>query len=321
IAIVLAILIPLIFLFWALRPNFITYHYNPSPDVQNFIRSIQTNTGLPLDGSRSYDEYSLYWFVWYFGVTFVFAVVFGMSAVVYRAIRSRRAGLLVFSVLTLGVALLYLNRINIAPDQMWAFRRVLPIVAPGFIIAAVYVMKWLGSRRNRIAIGASGAIGALVVAGTLGAWNPHLFTTTEYSNQATELRTICQQIGNAKSVVLIDRASNSYALSLKTFCGVDTVSLYTNTVVGQSAATTQEQLTATQDSLAKLEKRLGQGTPVVVFDRTLLNWQGTPPNDVQSTIIDVWQRTLLSQPRSYGFTTRTTWMGTVQPSGLVKGEQ
>ncbi len=320
VAIVVAVLVPLTFLFWAVRPKFLAFHFNPQPSIQNFTRSLQGNLGLPLDGSRSYDEYSLYWFVWYFGAPFVLFVVVGLAGLFYTALTKRRPGVLVFFVLTMGVALLYLNKISIAPDQMWAFRRVLPIVAPGFLIAAVAVFRWLASRPHRVAVGVAGAGAALLLAGTVGAWTPRLFITTEYSNQATELRSICAKIGDSGTVVLAGRGPDSYALSLKTFCDVDVVSVYTDASVSDDQQTAADKRDAAQKSLASIQERIGGRIPVLVFDESYVNWQGTPPPYLNSTIIDVWQRSLLSAPNTFNVATRTSWMGTLTADGLVKGD-
>jgi hypothetical protein len=321
VALILCGVVMLFFVFLALRPNFIEYHFNTVPNTQVFVEGLEASSGLPLDGSRSFDEYSLYWFVWYFGAPFVIAAALGLTAALYRSVVSRRPGLLAFSVLTLGVALLYLNKIAIAPDQMWAFRRVLPIVAPGFIVAAVYVVKWLAARRHVVGVWVAGGLITLLVVGTVGAWSPRLFITTEYSNQAREVTTICTTLGQAKTVILVDRGPNPYALTLKAFCNVNVVSVYTNTPAQPTSAQQAADLASTQKTLAALEQRVGAGTPVVLFDSTLVRWQGETPGDLQSTIIDTWQRTLLSQPHGYDVSTRTTWMGRLQQGGLVKGEQ
>lgn len=315
----LGVLVPVLFAFWALRPLFVHFHFGATPGVQAFVASLQRNAGLPEDGTMTYDEYSLYWFVWFFGAPFLIATAIGMGILAYRAVTRRRPGLLAFWVITMGVALLYENKISIAPDQMWAFRRVLPIVAPSFCVAAVWTVRWLwnhGHDKWRSWGRVAAAIGvALIVGGTALSWNPHLFRQTEYSNQANEVRALCGSLGNGANVVLVTPTADPYALTLATMCRADVVTLLTTT------GSTPNTLAETQASLAALSARMGADTRVVSFSAEGVPWDaGLAPHYRESTIITTWERTLLRAPDKVDVTTRTAWLGELQPDGTVRGE-
>src|SRR5690606_5706099 len=53
--------------FWLSRPAWFIYHSTTDAVYLNHVADLQSAAGVAIDPTRSYDEYSLWWFVWYFG--------------------------------------------------------------------------------------------------------------------------------------------------------------------------------------------------------------------------------------------------------------
>jgi len=328
---VVAILTPVLFAYWAIRPLFVHFAFGNIAGVSKFIEAMQTRYKLPINGQQTFDEYSLDWLVWYFGPVFVVAACIGVAVLGYRAIVRRRPGLLAFWLVTMGLGLLYFNEISISPDQPWAFRRLLPTIAPGFAVAVAWVVRWLATsgRMPRFATGARRVPGIVlaavavvgVVGGTATTWTPALFRSTEQSNQVAELRTTCAQLGSAKQVVLVDAGPSAYAMPLHTFCGLEVVSVRTGTLPASTEAEKAAVRVTTQATLAQLEQRLDQGTPVILFDPDLVTWQDSAPAPLQTIAVTSWTKTLLSAPKEISTFTRSTYVGAMTPTGLVTAKR
>src|SRR4029077_8562354 len=109
---------------------------------------------------------SLHWFTAYFGVVAVFVAFAGFVLLASRARhRDRAAAAVVFVVLP--VAVMYLARPSITPDQPWAMRRFLPVVIPGIAIAiaAVLVRVWQAATSVRVARARATALAGVVALG------------------------------------------------------------------------------------------------------------------------------------------------------------
>ncbi len=104
---------------------------------------MQTSSGLPIDPSRSYDESSVSWLAMYHGWITVLLAGAGVALLAARIVRTRDPRVAMVVVTVAAASLLYLNKISIFPDQIWAMRRFLPIIIPGLLLAAVYPLQQL----------------------------------------------------------------------------------------------------------------------------------------------------------------------------------
>ena len=91
-------------------------------------------------GSRS-----LHWFSSYIGVV-ALAGAFAGFVVLARDARNGRRAATAVSLFVVPVALLYVARPSITPDQPWAMRRYLPVVIPGIAIALTAPRRAVVSR-------------------------------------------------------------------------------------------------------------------------------------------------------------------------------
>jgi hypothetical protein len=139
---VLAALPVVIMAGFVIRPYLqITRARSPS-SFQATIAAYQLAENQPIDPSRLYYEISLHWVFWYIGIPAVLLGTAGAVVLIYRCVRGGARAwtlpLLVFSWAI--VATLY--RPAITPDQPWASRRLVPAVLPGFLILAVWAIRW-----------------------------------------------------------------------------------------------------------------------------------------------------------------------------------
>lgn len=117
------------------RPLWLTT-YNATGVTAPYYAAIQAAEGAE-PSPRTYTELTTYWITWYVGPLLGLMGVAGLAITAARA--TKRSGMvLVAFVFVLAItALLYLLKPSVAPDQVWAARRMLPVVIPGLIICAV----------------------------------------------------------------------------------------------------------------------------------------------------------------------------------------
>lgn len=99
----------------------------------------------PLDstGLRTYAELSTQWVAWYIGAVLAVLGVIGIAVAAARVVKKQdllvTAGLLVI----IGTSLVYLVKPSIAPDQIWASRRLVPVILPGVALFGAIPLDWL----------------------------------------------------------------------------------------------------------------------------------------------------------------------------------
>ena len=249
-----AALIVLAAIGFAIRPYVQTVRGNSSKSVIAYVGYLQRVAGLPLDPRRLYAEDTLYWVIWYIGLPALLLGVFGLALLARRLVR----GLVTWSdpfsaalvwalpLLVIGWATVsVLWRPDTTPDQPWASRRLVPIVLPGLILAAVWAAAWLTSQAGKRGAGkgASSAVAVFCVAALL---LPTILTTLgigvaptgrhEPAPTATGLafqRTgqgeltavdgLCTAIGSGASVVIVDPGiANGFTQLIRGACNTPT---------------------------------------------------------------------------------------------------
>jgi hypothetical protein len=197
------------------RPLWIVYRYNAG--AAEIVAAFQQGSGLTPDGSRSYEEYSLTWIAWYFGWVMVAAGALGVALLAGKAVSGKGRGALVVLALGAPQFLLYLNRMAIFPDQIWAMRRFLPVVIPLLLVGAAVVLGALWSRGvagRSCAVVISAALIGLSAASTLPVARDRQWVGT--LGQVTQ---VCDAVGD-DSVILLDNSSSVFAQSLRAWCDV-----------------------------------------------------------------------------------------------------
>lgn len=298
-----------ILLFWLSRPLWYISRQG-STFQQPTVGGIQAREGLTVDPTRSYEEHTLSWLGWYFGWPMVGLAIIGFVLLVWIGVKRRSLPLLIVAVAPLAVAALYFTRVSITPTQVWAFRRLLPIVTPGFLIASVFPLKLLWAWKKHWAPRAVAVVAALVVAfGPVVTWNGILLIR-DGGNQYTEITTICSSIQKtqpgAKTVLFVnDGSPSNYALTIEAVCDVSVVSIADSAI--------------TDTNLAALEKRTGRIPALVWSPSALPKNQGSAFSATPLVTVTVphWGNALMHLPNSYTVTSRSFWQGRLEPGGVI----
>jgi hypothetical protein len=303
VGLVLGAAVPVVFLFWWSRPAFWQGHFiDPRSPYAKAMASWQKQLGLPVDPTRSYDELTLHWVGWYFGWGTVVLAAIGLGIMLAQGIGRRDLTLLVLVVPTAVAATLYFDKVSVTPDQIWAYRRLLPIITPGLLVGAVYVVEWWLRRPVRaVARHVVAVVAAIVVAaGPLLSWSV-LTRTTEGGGVLALFDGLCDQLTGDTVLVATGHTPINIPLTVRTVCGREVVT-------GDARD---------RDLLRRLEAKAGP-VQVVAFARKDLP-KGTrlgEPN-VQQTL-RFWHRGLVDLPDSYGDGTWRIWVGRAEDGKFVQ---
>jgi hypothetical protein len=213
-----------LFAAWVLRPAVMKGHMGAIP----LVGGLQKVSGLPVDPTRSYAEYSVQWQAWYLGPI---TVALGIAAAGWLTARLWTrfdpAVVLALPVLGVGTAL-YLWNPSIVPDQIWAMRRYVPAALPLFVVLAAAAIAGLAAlvarqhgptwSRTLVAAGM-----AALVFFPLGVSAP-VRNFTPQKDTANIVKATCAKIGPTAAVVIApgDAPAQVYPLALRVWCDVPT---------------------------------------------------------------------------------------------------
>lgn len=296
--------VPLLFLVWGTRPLWWQAHDTAADSAYaQVIAELQRQAGLAVDGTRSYDELTLHWVGWYFGWATVVLAAVGLGLMVWWGLARRDAAVLVLVVPAGLAALLYMDKVSITPDQVWAYRRLLPIITPALLVGAVVTIEaWLSrSGRRRVPRLLKQAIGLLaalaVAAGPLLAWNS-LLRLPEGSGDVALTHDLCEAATADSVFVATGHPPGNIWLTLYTVCGK-------RVVLG--AVSQRDQLDA-----------LANGTQVMAFAPADLphgTKLGAPNVHGTQTF---WRPTLVSLPKDRNEVEWSIWVGHVENGDFVQ---
>ncbi len=281
------------------RPLWWKGHFIQEAPIRTSITNYQRQEGLPIDGSRSYDEQTIRWLSWYLGWPVVLIAAAGLIWLVARAGRTRDPRLICFLGVFGTVAALYLNDVSITPIQVWAMRRFLPVVLPGMLVAATWLCVQL-VRRWPPTLWLGGVIAAGICASPLLFWNP-LVTVAEQQGEYDEVIAACQAIHADRVVVSGVPDSGYYLPSTRIVCGRESV------YVGDTSAA----------ALARIRQDWGGGpVDLVSFHAQGVDWT-KPPRAVHAGSYPSWPSLIHARPGQPQYETRVIYAGAIQPDGSV----
>lgn len=283
------------------RPLWMKRHLiEPGSGQEWFIAAAQRAAGVPVDGTRSYDEMTVIWLLWYLGpITLVLAVA-GTALLLRRAIVGWRPEVVVL-LATLGVpALLYLIRPAITPDQIWAMRRFLPAVIPAALLFAGWTLPRIHrAARTRWQRVGAGALVAGVLLPPMATWGT-LVVTTEYGGRADQVATVCQAVTGTRVIVVRD-AGPPWLPTLRIMCDVDVVEVGPRVTAGE---------------LAEIRDAWGGQVLVMTDAGELLPWSGPMPDPWLRTPMTRWPHSLYPSLAPIRFTS-DVWLATMESDGSV----
>jgi hypothetical protein len=287
----------------ASRPLWLVTHREPIP----LIAGMQGAEGLPIDPTRSYDEMSVSWIAWYFSWILVIVGFLGLAAAIRHAVRARDPRLMVFVTTVAAASLLYLVRVSIVPDQIWAMRRLLPVTIPGLLVLALWLLRsvwvWSKRRRARVRWPATAVVALLAFALTafpLTTWG-NMWAAVQQGGRLNEVNVLCSRL-TSDHVVFV--SPGNLLPTLRTYCDVE--------VVQFDEKPTSSQLAAVVDAWG------GGSVTLVTSAPEDLPWSGgVPTGPTISAPISMWPNTLSKIPHDPNESPSELWIGTIGSDGTI----
>jgi len=283
------------------RPLWMVNHNLPAGSgYARLIEGLQNLEGLGIDPTRSYDEMSVTWLAWYYGWPMVVLAFAGLALILRRAVAERDPRWLVTAAVIGAPSALYLWRVSITPDQIWAMRRLLPVTIPGFLLLATVALAALWATRRRWARAATVLLAAVIVAFPLTTWGT-LFTTVEHSGRYGQAEAVCAALPSPRVVFV---GTFTYLPTLRIMCDAEVVTFET---------------TPTPDELAEARDLWGGNeVAVVTFTPDGLPWEdGQIPPPLLSTTTTQWWYSISYVPSQPMATTSSVYLGLVQEDGTL----
>jgi hypothetical protein len=209
---------------------------------------------------KRYSELTVFWLAWYMGAVTVATGFMGMAVAAYRIMKRGGLALLASFMVIGGTMALYLVRPSIAPDQIWAARRFVPIIMPGLAFFAALGLQWLVQQKRvwRLPIDgktATAIIVTLTLSGTLAICYPFLRMRT-YVPQLAQIKEVCAQLPKNAAVLWIGTASLEAVQPTHTICDVPAAGLGQPTVAQLSKAFNNAKAKGYQPVLGVFESQL-----------------------------------------------------------------
>ena len=273
-------------------------------DYEGAIAARQKSEGLAIDGTRSYDEFTINWLAWYLSWVVVVAALVGATLAAVQCCRKRDARLLVVWAIPALVSLAYLNKVSITPDQIWALRRLMPVVIPATAISAVFAM-----RAVVMALPGFRWLGVVVVVAALvlpaGTWGM-MYDSREGVGEYALVNDICSLAGDGLIVQAGPYPIMGSALpALQETCSDRVVSI---------SAPTQAAMAAIKAGWT------GTGPiTVVAFFPNAVSWTKPidPTKPLAKAVFSRWESVISRRTSNLNLQQVSAWMGTLQPSGEV----
>ena len=252
------------------------YVVRPEVQIDTWAREmpigvLQQREGQVVNESRTYAEQSARWLGWYMGWPALAVALAGWAGLVYRSVAQRASRWAPFLLAISGLTMLYITRPTITPDHIWADRRFLPVVIPGLLLCAA----WLLARLWRLAAGrawhlpAHGALAiatGLIVLMPLGMTGP-LTDLREEAGLAREIEVACERLGDDAAILLLDEEGSHMhwrmTQPLRAHCGIP-------------AAWTEPEIT--NERLLALAARAGERTLYLLAEDPA-SFEGRPVGD------------------------------------------
>ena len=314
---VVTVLAFLIMIGFALRPYVQTVHAALNAPTQAAMTDWQRADRLPIQPTRLYYEISLRWVFWYLGVPAVVLGTAGAALLARRCLRGR-APLWTLPLITFAWTIVTtLYRPAIVPDQPWASRRLVPAVLPGFILLAVWTVRWLGGWLRQQSYGRGGQVGvtalcAAALAGpaaqtTLGlrvsdggplGLRPTVsglaFTPT-YRGEVHAVDGLCAAIPRDAAVVIVDSSiADNFTQLIRGMCHVPAARIHDPRVAAVAEVTRGIRLAGHQPVLLAARRRelrpYGAAARHAMALRSTQDGHTliTPPRATWKLIVNVW---------------------------------
>ncbi|GAB3703742.1 hypothetical protein [Nocardiopsis oceani] len=235
----MALITLLVMVGFAVRPLLWPDYGHGSDFTDQWVAAVQEMEGLPIEGSRTYYDMSLYWVGWYVGLGTVLLGSLGAALVLRRLTQRRDFQWLLPAMLLVWTVATILLRPAITPDHPWASRRLIVLVIPAFILFAVWFVAWLtryceaASRRARGGALVRSLPAVVAASAAVSLLGPTLVTAASGAmgyrqdvGSAAETERLCASLPPDASVIVVDSdMAGGYMPLLRNVCGVPTAAL------------------------------------------------------------------------------------------------
>jgi len=209
---------------YIVRPSFAAATW----DRTTPIGYLQRAEGEAINEARTYAEQSARWLGWYLGVPALALALLGWAQMVRRAVEDRTDRLAPFLLALSGLTVLYIWMPSITPDHIWADRRFLPVVYPGLILCAAWLLDqaWRSrtARRWRNPALAGVALGVVLLVGGPLLQSAPVMDLREQEGFADDVATACDRLGDDAAILLLDEDDSymHYRMTqpLRAHCGI-----------------------------------------------------------------------------------------------------
>jgi hypothetical protein len=293
----------------ASRPLWLTLYY----DRQNsFVEGIQAKAGLPVE-PRSYAEFSASWIVWYIGVPIAILGTVGLALMASK-LRDKKASLIYWLVLlVILVNGIYMLVPSVTPDQVWASRRLLPVILPGLIVCCLWLVDQYDYLIDKLKFKFRFfiIIAASLVLSPLMTTRPFL-KTREYA-RLPAINDICEAL--PKNAVVLWAAQAQYELVQPTqeFCSKPSAGI--SLVYPQKISKSDLKLIASK--LYEQNKLPVIGVYGEHVDHVAEHYKSGDMASISSYSYNELERTLLSPPRTTFTKSNSIYLGVVKSDGKI----
>jgi hypothetical protein len=302
----------------AVRPYLQTVHGQRTASDKRAMTSYQLADHLPVDPTRLYYEISLHWVFWYIGVPAVVLATIGAAVLARWCLRGRAPAWTLPLMSFAWIIIATLLRPGITPDQPWASRRLVPGVLPGFIVLAVWAVRWLTGwlrehgtervlRASVVAVlGIALVLPAVVTTFGISAQDgPHGFRLvadgiagkTTFAGEVEAVRAMCAAIPRDASVVIISASTGGQmAQVVRGMCGVP-------------AATMLYQPPRVLRAVIRGIRGAGRRPVLLALSRRRLRRYAARPRRIMALHVQADDHALTAPPRDTLGAAITVWMG------------
>ena len=284
-----------------IRPHLETPRFAAGDPVGEAVINLQAQLGLPADGPRTYAEESLHWLTWWLGAPATVLAFIGLALLLRRVLRRGDDAALALAIVLLGTTAVVLARPSITPDHPWADRRFVPVVIPGLVVVASWLVVAVVRRaqsQHRVAavLAAIAGTAALVVVPAVAA-HPLWEHPTERGEIALIQRTCAELPPRAAVIIAGARARDELPQVIRHGCTVPVA------VAPVDAA-------APVVTAAANAARAAGFTPIVVAETEDEAAAAAGTSARRATTLRTWEsdRTLVNRPETRGFLPFEIWL-------------
>lgn len=290
--------------------------YEPMGQRLNIgIAEIQRSSGMEVE-ARKYTEWAGYWVSWYVGPIIAALGVAGLAYATYRSMYDKSLLMLCGLFVILGTSVVYFLQPSITPDQIWASRRMLPVIMPGVVIFGMYAFSRLA---DKVHFQSKYFKGLIVTAGSLALIVAPVvtsapFTAERLTTQHTLVNDVCNNLPDNAVVVWVGLARLEMIQPTRTYCNVEAYGYH----AGETDAPSRQALV----SIAKAAKKQGKIPYLGIYRHQYGGLIGTVDQKAMTEVTkenyDILRRTLTTPPSQLEEKELILSLGRISSEGAIK---